>query len=238
VQKQRTKQMSKGFHRFGNDEVPPPSALAGRISKDMPKEQKTKRSLGMSLWSLWGSSHDKETVSICRITYCLKLTFYSSTVRHRPPNTPKSPLQAPQRVLEVMVAAVAKALPATLPVGRVTRAHVHMFATWGKQTTKMMRSTRIPQPLKSTGVGFVRLKMVFQTRLARISSVFPCNHPSQRNGFQHIVRRKNSQCSFFLGRMSLWGEDQMRSGLRLAPSHSHLNLATAWETTGSSMQVW
>ena len=62
VQKQRVKEMMKGFWGFGNDEVPPPSALAGRRSKDMPKEKRIKRSLGMSLWSLWGSSHDKETV--------------------------------------------------------------------------------------------------------------------------------------------------------------------------------
>jgi acetyl esterase/lipase len=204
VQKQRTKQMAKGFHRFGNDEVPPPSALAGRISKDMPKEQKTKRSLGMSLWSLWGSSHDKETVSICRIAYRLKLTLYSLIVRRRPPNSPKSPLQAPPRVLEVRVAAVAKALPATLPATRVTRAHVHMFAIWGKQTTKMKRSTRIQQPLRSTSAGFVlRLKLAFQIRLARISFAFPRDHPSQKNSLQHLVHSNKSQCSFFLGRMSL-----------------------------------
>ena len=65
VQKRRIQDVSKGFLTFGNDEVPPPSALAGRRSENMPKEAKVKRSWGMSLWSLWGSSHDEKTVR-CR----------------------------------------------------------------------------------------------------------------------------------------------------------------------------
>ena len=63
VQKQRAKEMAKGYQSFGNDEVPPPSALAGRRGLSMPKEEKKSRSWGMSLWSLWGSSHDEDTVS-------------------------------------------------------------------------------------------------------------------------------------------------------------------------------
>lgn len=62
VQKQRAKEMAKGFQGFGNDEVPPPSALAGRRGLSMPKEEKKKKSWGMSIWSLWGSSHDENTV--------------------------------------------------------------------------------------------------------------------------------------------------------------------------------
>lgn len=62
VQKQRAKEMAKGFQGFGNDEVPPPSALAGRRGLSMPKEEKKRKSWGMSMWSLWGSSHDEETV--------------------------------------------------------------------------------------------------------------------------------------------------------------------------------
>ena len=62
VQKQRAKEMAKGFQSFGNDEVPPPSALAGRRGLSMPKEEKKKKSWGMSVWSLWGSSHDENTV--------------------------------------------------------------------------------------------------------------------------------------------------------------------------------
>ncbi len=64
VQKQRANEMAQGFQGFGNDEVPPPSALAGRRGLNMPKEEKRRRSWGMSLWSLWGSSHDENTVGL------------------------------------------------------------------------------------------------------------------------------------------------------------------------------
>ena len=63
VQKQRIKEMVEGYQGFGDDEVPPPSALAGRRGRSMPKEQKQGRSWGMSLWSIWGSKHDESTVS-------------------------------------------------------------------------------------------------------------------------------------------------------------------------------
>lgn len=62
VQKQRAKEMAKGFRDFEDDDVPPPSALAGKRSRNMAKEEKKGRSWGMSLWSLWGSSHDEKTV--------------------------------------------------------------------------------------------------------------------------------------------------------------------------------
>ena len=62
VQKQRVKEMAKGFQGFDNDDAPPPSALAGRRGLNMPKEEKKGRSWGMSLWSLWGSSHDEDTI--------------------------------------------------------------------------------------------------------------------------------------------------------------------------------
>ena len=62
VQKQQAKEMAQGYMGFGNDEVPPPSALAGRRTANMPKEAKKGRSWGMSLWSLWGSSHDENTI--------------------------------------------------------------------------------------------------------------------------------------------------------------------------------
>ena len=66
VQNQRIKDMVKGFEGFGDDEVPPPSALAGRRGRDAPKEREEKkgRSWAMSLWSLWGSSHDEKTVPL------------------------------------------------------------------------------------------------------------------------------------------------------------------------------
>jgi len=63
VQKQRAKEMAKGYQGFGDDEVPPPSALAGRRRLNMPKEEKKGRSWGMSLWALWGSSHDENTIN-------------------------------------------------------------------------------------------------------------------------------------------------------------------------------
>ena len=62
VQKQRAKEMAQGYQGFGDDEVPPPSALAGRRGLVMPKEEKKGRSWGMSMWSLWGSSHDESTI--------------------------------------------------------------------------------------------------------------------------------------------------------------------------------
>ncbi|KAL9014302.1 MAG: hypothetical protein Q9173_001041 [Seirophora scorigena] len=62
VQKRRVEEVAKGFQGFGDDEVPPPSALAGRRGLNMAPEAKTKKSWGMSLWSLWGNSHDEKTV--------------------------------------------------------------------------------------------------------------------------------------------------------------------------------
>ncbi|KAL9604647.1 MAG: hypothetical protein Q9219_000367 [cf. Caloplaca sp. 3 TL-2023] len=62
IQKQRVKEMAQGYQGFGDDEVPPPSALAGRRGLKVDKEAKQKRSWGMSLWSLWGSSHDQKTI--------------------------------------------------------------------------------------------------------------------------------------------------------------------------------
>ncbi|TLD28227.1 hypothetical protein PspLS_03251 [Pyricularia sp. CBS 133598] len=64
VQKKRMKQAEAGFESFGAGEHPPPSALAGRrrIGADLSEKKKT-RSMGLSLWSLWGSKHDELTVN-------------------------------------------------------------------------------------------------------------------------------------------------------------------------------
>lgn len=64
IQIQRAKEIANGYERFSDDEVPPPSALAGRRHRNMPQKQDKKkpRSWGMSLWSLWGSSHDEKMV--------------------------------------------------------------------------------------------------------------------------------------------------------------------------------
>ncbi len=68
VQKQRIKEMSQGFEGFGDEEVPPPSALAGKGPLTKPKrEKKKKMSWGMSLWSLWGSSHDEKAVRLATV---------------------------------------------------------------------------------------------------------------------------------------------------------------------------
>jgi hypothetical protein len=62
IQKQRLKDMEKGFEGF-DGEIPPPTALAGRRVKGMKAEKAKKRSWGMSMWAGWGSKHDSATVS-------------------------------------------------------------------------------------------------------------------------------------------------------------------------------
>jgi hypothetical protein len=62
IQKQRLKDMQKGFEGF-QGEIPPPTALAGRRVKGMKAEKAKKRSWGMSMWAGWGSKHDSATVS-------------------------------------------------------------------------------------------------------------------------------------------------------------------------------
>ncbi|KAK5005051.1 hypothetical protein LTR28_008181 [Elasticomyces elasticus] len=61
--KQRVREMAGGYDGFeGLDEVPPPTALAGRRRKGMEGERRRKgKSWGLAMWSGWGSKHD-ETV--------------------------------------------------------------------------------------------------------------------------------------------------------------------------------
>jgi hypothetical protein len=63
IQKQRAVDFAKGYHQFGDGEIPPPSALAGRrkLDRDM-KLEKQKNSIALSLWALWGSKHDEEAI--------------------------------------------------------------------------------------------------------------------------------------------------------------------------------
>jgi len=68
IQKQRIKDLKKGFEGFPG-ETPPPTALAGRRLKDMKAEKAKKRSWGMSMWSGWGSQHDRATVSKSRLVH-------------------------------------------------------------------------------------------------------------------------------------------------------------------------
>ncbi|KAH6618060.1 hypothetical protein B0J18DRAFT_436375 [Chaetomium sp. MPI-SDFR-AT-0129] len=66
VHKQRLREMAVGYEVFGEGEVPPPTALAGRRKLGVKETDKRKRkkakSLGMSLWALWGSKHDEATM--------------------------------------------------------------------------------------------------------------------------------------------------------------------------------
>lgn len=63
VHKQMVKDMVAGYHTFGPGEIPPPSALAGQRRVDAElKEKKRQKSLGLAMWSLWGSKHDEMTV--------------------------------------------------------------------------------------------------------------------------------------------------------------------------------
>ncbi|KAI0201572.1 hypothetical protein F4808DRAFT_105071 [Astrocystis sublimbata] len=62
VHKKRLKEMLAGYQGF-DGETPPPSALAARRKVDGELAlKKRKKSMGMALWSLWGSKHDEMTV--------------------------------------------------------------------------------------------------------------------------------------------------------------------------------
>lgn len=64
LQKQRIKDMTTGGPLgFGAGESPPPSALAGRRKKDdVEPVKKNKKSMGLAMWSMWGSKHDEHTI--------------------------------------------------------------------------------------------------------------------------------------------------------------------------------
>ncbi|KAK1755736.1 monoterpene epsilon-lactone hydrolase [Echria macrotheca] len=63
IHKQRLADMAGGYEIFGEGEVPPSTALAGRRKMGGAELEKKKvRSLGLALWSLWGSKHDEMTV--------------------------------------------------------------------------------------------------------------------------------------------------------------------------------
>ncbi|KAF1981524.1 alpha/beta-hydrolase [Aulographum hederae CBS 113979] len=68
VQATRLKEIREGYVGFsdlnGGLESPPPTALAGRrrLGKEEVGPKKPGRSWGMSMWSGWGMSHDKNTI--------------------------------------------------------------------------------------------------------------------------------------------------------------------------------
>jgi hypothetical protein len=64
VRKRRERDLVAGYEGFGDNELPPPSALAGRRKVGaVMKEERKKKSMGMALWSLWGSKHDEQAVT-------------------------------------------------------------------------------------------------------------------------------------------------------------------------------
>ncbi|KAI1380169.1 alpha/beta-hydrolase [Hypoxylon crocopeplum] len=62
IHKRRLKEMAVGYVGF-DGETPPPAALASRrkVREDLVEKKKSK-SMGLALWSLWGSKHDEITV--------------------------------------------------------------------------------------------------------------------------------------------------------------------------------
>ena len=62
VHERMAREMAEGYLAFGNGETPPPSALAGRRRSPAAKAgwgKRKRKSVGLALWSLWGSAHDK-----------------------------------------------------------------------------------------------------------------------------------------------------------------------------------
>ncbi|KAL2106503.1 hypothetical protein VUR80DRAFT_6649 [Thermomyces stellatus] len=62
VHKRMAREMAEGYLVFGDGETPPPSALAGRRRRHAAKaswRERKKKGVGLAIWSLWGSAHDK-----------------------------------------------------------------------------------------------------------------------------------------------------------------------------------
>ncbi|KAI1871317.1 uncharacterized protein JN550_004762 [Neoarthrinium moseri] len=63
IHKQRLKEMVAGYEQF-DGETPPPSALASRRKMGYDRaDAKKRKSMGLALWSLWGSKHDEMTMN-------------------------------------------------------------------------------------------------------------------------------------------------------------------------------
>ncbi|KAK9772934.1 putative Alpha/beta hydrolase fold-3 domain-containing protein [Seiridium cardinale] len=63
IHKKRLKEMVAGYEHF-DGETPPPSALAGRRKAGYEMaDYKKRKSMGLALWSLWGSKHDEMTMN-------------------------------------------------------------------------------------------------------------------------------------------------------------------------------
>ncbi|KAI3396210.1 hypothetical protein diail_348 [Diaporthe ilicicola] len=65
VHKKFVQDLIIGYEGFGDGELPPPSALAGRRKKgdkEVTGVAKRAKSIGLAMWSGWGSKHDKMTM--------------------------------------------------------------------------------------------------------------------------------------------------------------------------------
>ena len=94
IQKQRIKDMQKGFEGF-DGETPPPTALAGRRLKGMKaKKTKEKKSWGLSMWSGWGSSHDQATVCILHHSMLIYVCCSADTSRLYEKKRPTKPARS------------------------------------------------------------------------------------------------------------------------------------------------
>jgi hypothetical protein len=59
LQRKRARQLAKGYVGLPVGEKPPPTALAGMRTHDLPRLEKIKTSWGLAMWTGWGSKHDQ-----------------------------------------------------------------------------------------------------------------------------------------------------------------------------------
>ena len=69
MQRRQAEERAQVHQGLPTNDSPPPSALAGRRGLTMSKERKKHLSLGLGMWSLWGSSHDTKAVSLSQPMY-------------------------------------------------------------------------------------------------------------------------------------------------------------------------
>lgn len=152
IQKQRMKEMRKGYEGF-DGETPPPTALAGRRLKDMKKERKTKRSWGMSLWSLWGSKHDESTVRISTTyTYPSLITPNSSCAKRRPTRIPNKKSQPP------------KCLKQKVQQNRYPLRHARLRLAANLQTAAPLARSHRPRPSRVLALDHATLPSQIKAR--------------------------------------------------------------------------
>ena len=179
VQKRRIKDMVRGYDGFGNDEVPPPSALAGRRGVNMPKQSKIKRSWGMSLWSLWGSSHDEKTV-ICPSDSFFTSNFAASSSGKKKQTRNQIPV-LPRQVTQFKHPAVVPILPnrALGPVAVLSSTKVKL--------ARLRTLTRIAQSTKSCTIAPKQQQPMAQIQISSSRPLYLClailakDHQAQRS---------------------------------------------------------